>query len=689
MFRFSLFVAIAVLTVFPIANRVIAAEGDSPEESNAAAAKLAAERQDLPAWVRSGQIPFSFQLGGKSSADILAKVKPSIRDAGREGDKHKYAIVYRDDVSKLEVAVDVTTFTGFPAVDWVIRFKNTGSADTPVLENVFALDYHTVLPDDPMLYYVQGSVANGVADAKKLTGYDFQPYEKKIKPNVAQHFLSSPKDPGYSSEHWLPFFNLKWNGGGLVWGIGWSGRWKMDMVRDAGNDLHLRVGQNTLRAKLHPGESIRTPRMALLFWKGDDRMQGHNLWRQLLIAHYLPRYDGKLQMTPVAATNFLATGNGGPAMNESNCLAWINVAKKFDAEVFWLDACWFQPIGWNDWMANRFGDWDPDPKRFPHGLKVISDAAHANNMTFLVWFLEQLAREGTEVKRLVKEKHPDWTHGDTWDFSNPEARRWMTDLLIGKMHKMGVDTYRHDGGFDYVYQRDEADRQGMHENHAIEGWYAHWDAIWQAEIPIDNCAGGGRNIDLETMSRSLPYTRSDACNPPNPKEHPGLETYHQVQTAGLNLFIPLHATIIWSTDGDAYHFRSLATTGGVFGSDITAAEFNVTRAKANVAELKSLRELWLGDYYPLTDIGLDESTWCGWQFHRPDLDKGFVMMFRRPKSETSAMSVKLRGINKDANYLVKFVDTKQETTMTGKELAKLKVGISKMPGSALIVYQKQ
>jgi len=52
----------------------------------------------------------------------------------------------------------------------------------------------------------------------------------------------------------------------------------------------------------------------------------------------------------------------------------------------------------------------------------------------------------------------------------------------------------------------------MTEIQHIEGLYALWDRILAAHpsIVIDNCASGGRRIDLETLRRSIGLWRSDA-----------------------------------------------------------------------------------------------------------------------------------------------------------------------------------
>ena len=53
---------------------------------------------------------------------------------------------------------------------------------------------------------------------------------------------------------------------------------------------------------------------------------------------------------------------------------------------------------------------------------------------------------------------------------------------------------------------------GMAEIRYVEGHYRMWDEIRAAypQLAIDNCASGGRRIDLETASRSVPLWRTTA-----------------------------------------------------------------------------------------------------------------------------------------------------------------------------------
>ena len=48
-------------------------------------------------------------------------------------------------------------------------------------------------------------------------------------------------------------------------------------------DLVCRVSRSP-----HPGETVRSPRIALVFWQGTDDLRGNNLYRQWFLAHHAP-----------------------------------------------------------------------------------------------------------------------------------------------------------------------------------------------------------------------------------------------------------------------------------------------------------------------------------------------------------------------------------------------------------------
>jgi hypothetical protein len=110
-----------------------------------------------------------------------------------------------------------------------------------------------------------------------------------------------------------------------------------------------------------------------------------------------------------------------------------------------------------------------------------------------------------------------------------------------------------------------------------------------------------------------------------------------------------------------------------------------------ISHLKDLRPYWLGDFYPLTAIDFDESTWCGWQFDRPDLKAGYALFFRRPKSSAATFDAALRGLDPTGSYEVSFsesYDVKERRILAGAALANLRVEIGSAPGVMLVRYRK-
>jgi len=210
-----------------------------------------------------------------------------------------------------------------------------------------------------------------------------------------------------------------------------------------------------------------------------------------------------------------------------------------------------------------------------------------------------------------------------------------------------------------------------------------WDDLLARHpgLAIDNCASGGRRIDLELIRRSFPLWRSDTqaiITRPMP-------TQDQVQTAGLSLWVPLHSAGVWSVD--PYTIHSIAVTGVNLLGDPRSPDYPAEQAAASIARIKRLRPLWLGDFYPLTEINLDPRHWSGWQLHRRDKDQGCAMLFRREASPYPALNLALRGIDPSQTYSVSIQEGPRRT-MPGRELAVIRVEVPTAPGFTLIEYER-
>lgn len=628
--------------------------------------------------------PFSFDYGGKSSPDFISNwtysVKPLTSD---DPSVIKYCYTYQDPASGLKVDCDVKGFTDYDAVEWVLHFTNTGVGNTPEIANVCVSDITFQYDQSGKfnLHYANGS------DASKS---DFAPQLKVL--DTGENFYMKP-DGGRSSHTRFPFFNIESPAGqGIMVALGWTGTWFADVRCIDTQSVMLKSGIERLKAYLYPKEKIRTSSVCLLFWQGSDRMTGHNQFRRFILAHHTRKVDGKPAQYPFCK----GFNYGDPApCNEYTCLtadyaiALVKRYKQFKLvpEVFWLDAGWYDQsadVANNKNWANTVGNWTVDSVRFPEGLKPIADEIHKIGSKFMVWFEPERVYGGSAWAI----EHPEWmlerqgADAYLFDLGNPEACRWMSQYIGDFMEKNGIDYYRQDFNIEpagFWEANDEPGRQGICEIRYIEGLYAFWDYLLERfpHLLIDNCASGGRRLDLETTSRSAPLWRTDY--------HYGEPDGYQCHTYGLNFYLPLHGTGAWGVD--KYTCRSSLSSAVTFNWKITEPGVSIYEMRDRQAEFDELRPYFLEDYYPLSGIEntTAENTWLAYQLHRKSDDSGYVVAFRRKNCPDNNYTVKLAGLDLNKTYLLINKDSGDSIRKTGKELTNGCMLTLDEPRSSLII----
>jgi alpha-galactosidase len=645
-------------------------------------------------------LPFAFKYGGKDSKDFLGTWQATDRTApARDGNIRTY--VYTDPATQLKVTCAVRTFDKFDAVDWVLTFSNEGASDTPIIENIQPLQW-TLGCDSPgaTLHSAKGSVAG--AD-------DFAPRDVDL-PQGGN--IQMGDGSGRSSDgDWIPFFNLQTGDHGLFGAIGWTGSWQAHLVRNAtdGKTIDLTAGLIATHLILHPGESIRTPRILLMNWKGGDVTAAQNQWRQLMINEYSPKdADGKPAVMPISWDTW-GTEFASVKLKVIQGMA----EQKIPADLYWIDAGWYEPITLppggtynvgSDWAIDR-GDWILSKNLYPDSMRPLGEALKAAGVGFLVWFEAETANP--DSKNLAA--HPDWyylqpgvpmTGGAVANLKlgDPDALKWITDLVSNFITDNELTWYRQDYNFAPQPYWDAADakdggaannRVGVNQTASILGLYNYWDDL-RARHPglrIDNCASGGRRLDIETMSRSVSLWRSDNAGDP---------IGEQFHTMSYNPWVPMNAgvwislksgTPIGSTQ-QLYEQRSGYSSGMTVCIDQDPAPW----IKAAFEEFDEVRPYYMGDFYPLLPPSLDGSVWAAWQCQKVDKSSGVVVALRRPGSPYAAANLALQAIDPNASYAVEIRltrDKAQPTTMKGSDLQHLTVTINDRPGSALVFYTKQ
>ncbi len=656
-------------------------------DAHATVTVASGEMAEKDGWVQANLLtgtnlpPFSFTYNGQSSAALLPSWARAETDIVLDSNRTEHVITWSN--AALQVTFKAVDYHDFPLVEWTVYFSDIGPRSTPILQGVEGLDLTVTRTNGPefTLYGNQGDYASPSS---------YAPYVYTLTPLTVKNF-SPPSYSGKSCDGptgW-PYYNLAEPGGGMILAIGWPGQWASAFTRDAGMDLRIVAGQQTTYLSLNPGETIRTPLTALMFWQGTDVVRSQNLWRHFYLAHVIPRVNGQ---PPQAFISM-----GGDTTNAIN--VFLQAGIKPDG--LWRDAdtqpyTWYPVAPYADTTANWLytGNWSVETNAYPHGFVGLSTALHKLGMKFLLWFEpERVGNSHSELSTQHPEfllKGTDSTVGSIFNEGDPAAFHWLTNRIQGIIFSNGVDWYREDmngcGPLPAWRNNDAANRQGITENFYVQGHLAYWDSLLAMNpgLRIDCCGSGGRRNDLEEMRRGVPLWRSDFAESGDGAK---LGEGNQCFTYALSSWLPFTGT---SCGGfwDQYSCRSSYVAG--FGLGAPSQE-HLAAQKHAYDECREVSPIMLnGDYYPLTPYHAADDFWMAWQFDWPDRAEGVVQAFRRTHSNEAVMNFRLQGLDPDGLYLVKNVDEVSSSTNTGAALMKdgLNIRIGHQPGAAIVIYHE-
>jgi alpha-galactosidase len=645
--------------------------------------------------------PFSFTYGGRSSDELLPAWEQVEQTSQLDSDRTKRTVVWTDVKTGLRVQWDAVRYDDFPAVEWILHFENAGSAATPILENIQAMDLTVSTPLSPHVPYVLHRAKGGVPNPSHVMPKSSVVDEKRPS--------SLGSETGRSSTKNMPFFRLDAGGEAYVAAIGWSGCWKADFAAHDGKRLRMTAGMETTHFLLHPGEKVRSPRILLLRWEG-DAAESNAQFRQLIYKHYAARRNGQPPLPTIFCNTCFTRGGGWlNECNAENQISLIHAYAPLGLEALLTDAGWFTG-GW----PGGAGNWDARQDAYPDGMGPVAKAALDKGLIYGLWYEPERVMAGTGIHQA----HPEWClrsgpgPQDTYllDFGLPEVQQYFFDIVKGYMNLPGFRVYRQDFNMDplpYWRYNDPPDRQGITELKYIEGLYAYWDRIattWPDSL-MEECASGGHRIDLETVMRMHIHQKTDYWFD---------DQTDQTAIFGLSQFLPNNVIVAHLNNLDTYSFHSTMASSLCLGWIADAPDFDARRGKQLIDRYKQVRHLLVGGWYPLLTCPNDyvdlntrdadlwlwgdaskhrkpHTEWVATQYHRPDLGEGMVLAFRRPDSPYASVQVSLRGIEPAATYEVSWDSRGPGDTklMPGSNLSGgFEIFLPKKRSSDLIVYRK-
>ncbi len=643
---------------------------------------------------------FSFLYDGKPFSEYA--IKPRITESG-----NTFTFEYSLD-DGLKVTNLLQIYPDFDACEWVLWFENTGKNATKVISGLY--DGDITLPserDEPLRW--EARVRDGDNDMKIFApkGSDWcrddfscdpeyfreNNYHSHIYPGSTKQYANCG---GRSSNGQAPFFNIFRQNKGYLFAIGWSGQWNCTISR-AENSVNIQTKIADTNFRLYPGEKIRTSSLVVMAYEC-NLIESQNKWRRFLKTHF----------SPIAAeepTPFCAGIWGGVPTEEM--LERIRIIKEnaLPFEYIWIDAGWYgsstEPCP-NDIEGNwaqYTGDWQVNKNYHPDGLLKVSRAVKDAGMKLLLWFEPERAvfttpivNEHPEYFLRVQTAH-DYSESNSvlLNLGDENAWQYCFDMLKEYIHKLGIDCLRQDFNFNplnFWRDNDAYDRKGITEIKYIMGLYRLWDSLKAAfpDLLIDNCASGGRRIDIETLRRSLPLWRSDyPCN----------ENYivNGVQAHNVNfgLWMPISGNGTGKALYDEYRMRSAysAALTTHWTMEFKTAE-DIAWVKKYVEEYLRIRPYFTADIYPITEPLDSDKTWLIVQYNRPEQDDGVLQVFKREHSPYTSAICRLCGLKDNEKYVLTDADTEESSTLSGKKLmtAGLTINVSAERTAKIFFYKR-
>ena len=613
------------------------------------------------------KMPFTFKVDGEifNPIDWEQHIMESPEFGSvYQGGKTEY-LVYKNKSNGLEVTVEATVFEKNATCQWTVYIKNTAEKDSGVISDFYALDFGfpTGKAD---LYYSMGS---------DTAASDFS----LIKKSISSSERTFSVNDGKPTESYLPYFNIHGESFGMILGIGWTGQWVAGISAKKG-ETNITAKQENFNAYLLPGEEIRSPLVSISFYNDENPLKGFNLFRGWVMDSVYPENVTQNSYTVMEVAGPTSTRTSDEIINILDNEIADYIYDEIDA--FWMDAGWYS---YNEGWYDGVGNWTVDTKRYDKGISELSDYAAKKGLGHTLWYEPERVYPGTQFYNVGTEK-PEWlitVDGEDnamWNLANEDALKYYCDYLLKSMKENGVTIYRQDFNFAPLkfWQKADAEyyngRTGICENHYITNLYTFLDYLTENidGLIIDNCASGGKRLDLEMTYRSIAFWRSDY----NCAYHPDLFDATQSQTYGISFWLPITGANLYMSD--EYAARSAIMP-------LVLMDF-YSHQHADFSLYKDQRALMGGNYYPLDFGSFDNDKMHAMEFINEDATAGTALIYKRANVKDTEYTVKLNGLITSETYEIYDIDNpKQVHKLSGEELMNKGLTLSLPEGQKAII----
>ena len=336
---------------------------------------------------------------------------------------------------------------------------------------------------------------------------------KRTDMSVSSARLVNSSYTGSSSNRANPFVMLSRRGCtedyGEVYGFNlvYSGNHYESVEKSSHGKVRFLSGINptSFSWNLSKGESFLTPEAVMTYSSlGYNGMSGQ---MHDFVSKHILRGPWKDRLRPVLLNSWEAAYF---KISESKLLRLARKAKSVGIELFVMDDGWF---GERSDDSSSLGDWYPNKKKLPHGVKGICDKVRRLGLEFGIWVEPEMVNRNSELYRA----HPDWAmeipgkeHSEgRWqmvlDLANAEVQDYLIKAMSDVFSSADISYVKWDmnRNFSDIFSRSlPPDRQGETAHRYILGLYRVMMELTKKfpDILFEGCASGGNRFDLGILS---------------------------------------------------------------------------------------------------------------------------------------------------------------------------------------------
>ena len=448
---------------------------------------------------------------------------------------------------------------------------------------------------------------------------------------------------------------------GEVWGLSlvYSGSFQAGACVDNAGNTRLSMGLNpqVFSWHLETGETFQTPEAVLVY--SDAGLNGMSSVYHQLYRTRLARGAWRDRVRPVLLNNWEATYFN---FDEEKLLQIAEGAKELGIELFVLDDGWF---GHRNSDNCSLGDWKPDLRKLPGGLKGLSEKIHGMGLLFGIWMEPEMISPDSDLYRA----HPDWClhvpgrarteerNQLNLDLSRQDVREYVTEAVLNVLREGQVDYLKWDMNRNMTEAFSPVlppERRMETQHRYMLGLYEIMETVTHAfpKVLFESCSGGGGRFDpgmLHYMPQAWTSDNTDAVS--RLRIQYGTSMVYPVSSMGAHVSaVPNHQcqrTTSLQMRGD------VALCGGGFGFELDVTAMSAEekeQSKAVIARVKELRELvQKGSFRRL--LSPFEGEYAAWEFLSGDGSQALLCAYRvLSVANTPPIRIRMTGLDPAAYY---------------------------------------